>query len=192
MGMFGLFGKKKKPVKAKARAKPQAKQKLEVKKEVSIATTDEKYGQIMKEFGVLQKELKDIRQALGLLKQAEERTYSEIQDHPGKLSAVIEREIADLSKKLDDMVLGGKPETGLPTNGAAADGIPVKVTGLMTQVLDALEDGVLTSGEIYGQLQEKGIKVHEKSIPRALRKLIDHGLVKITPSGGTNLYEKQN
>ena len=177
MGFFGFLGQKKKkkaPAKPKARAKQKTKQK--------VVESDVKFAHIMKEFGILQKELKDVKRALGMLKHAEERTFAEVQDNPIKLTAVIEREIGELSKKMDELVLKAPKAVGPEPRGA-------KVTPLMNSIIEVLGSGSMRSGEIYRKLLENEVRVHEKSIPRALRGLINQGLVRVSSDSGGYKYE---
>jgi hypothetical protein len=180
MGLFSLFGQKKKKkalVKPKTRAKQKTKQK-------AVVESDVKFAHIMKEFGVLQKELKDVKRALGMLKQAEERTFAEVQDNPIKLSAVIEREIGELSRKMDELVLKA------PRIAGGAPDSRGKTTPLMSSIIEVLGTGSMRSGDIYRKLLENDVRVHEKSIPRALRGLINQGLVRVNSDSGGYKYEK--
>lgn len=177
MGFFGLFGEKKKKRASPARPRAKAKKK--------VVESDVKFAHIMKEFGVLQKELKDVKQALGLLRQAEERTLAEVQDHPIKMGALIEREVGELSRKMDEIVLkAGRDVPDAPKPKGA------KVTPLMRSVLDILEAGAMQSGDIYRRLLDMEVRVHEKSVPRALKGLIGQGLVRVNSDSGGYRYEK--
>lgn len=180
MGFFGIFREKKKkpaPARVKAKTKQKAKQK-------TVVESDVKFAHMMKEFGIIQKELKDVKRALGMLKEAEERTLSEVQDGPIKLTAVIEREIGELSRKMDELVMK------VPKGAGFQPPRDVKVTPLMNSIMGILGSGSMRSGEIYRKLLESEVRVHEKSVPRALKGLISQGMVKVSSDSGGYKYEK--
>lgn len=54
----------------------------------------------------------------------------------------------------------------------------INITPLMNNILNLIKNKALSSKEIYDKLNENGIKIHQKSIPRSIKSLIKISKIK--------------
>lgn len=65
----------------------------------------------------------------------------------------------------------------------------VKSTPLMDDIAKLISDKALSSKEIFTRLYDKGIKIHEKSVPRAIKSLLKNGRIRKVKDGKVFKYE---
>ncbi|MBN2880505.1 hypothetical protein JXM83_00490 [Candidatus Woesearchaeota archaeon] len=68
----------------------------------------------------------------------------------------------------------------------------VKTTPLMDNILELIKIRPMNSKEIYYQLQNKGLNIHEKSIPRAIKYLLKIEKIKREKEGKSYNYILNN
>jgi len=64
----------------------------------------------------------------------------------------------------------------------------ITMTPLMEDILLLLEEKPMNSKQLFIELQNKGKKIHEKSVPRSIKSLINIGKIKKKKEGKVYIY----
>lgn len=64
----------------------------------------------------------------------------------------------------------------------------IKITPLMNDILELIKIKPMNSRELFLKLQSQGKKIHEKSIPRSIKSLVDIGKINKKKEGKIYIY----